>query len=86
MQEHATACERCRAKLQGFDDEQRRFEDAIPFERFAAGVERAARTPAPARRRERPVRWVMALAASLVALAAGVGATVRAARDRFNNG
>ncbi|MBX7101548.1 MAG: ACP synthase, partial [Myxococcaceae bacterium] len=42
---HAAACEQCKVRLKALEDEQRRFEAAIPFERFAAGVERAARTP-----------------------------------------
>lgn len=75
-QAHAAACEACAAKLKAFEDEQRRFEAEIPFERFAAGVERAARTP----RQARPgwpwtVRVGLALAATL-AVAVGAKLTV----------
>ena len=41
---HAGACADCRARLKGFDEEQRRFEQEISFDRFAAGVERASRS------------------------------------------
>lgn len=42
---HAAGCDECRGRVKGFEDEQRRFEAELPFERFAAGVERARRTP-----------------------------------------
>ncbi len=42
---HATTCGDCRARLKALDDEQRRFEHEISFERFAAGVARASRAP-----------------------------------------
>lgn len=63
--EHAAACVVCRARLQGFDDEQRAFEAEIPFERFAARIgERANR-----KRASGPFRYVVpALAAAAVAL------------------
>ena len=62
---HAAACALCTSKLRALADEQRRFEEQLPFERFAAGVERAIRAPraAPAPR----LRWlypVMAVAAA----------------------
>ena len=67
---HLADCAECKLKLKGFEDEQKRFEAAIPFERFAAGVERATRqpraTPAP---RKQLIRVVMAIAAGLVVLA-----------------
>ena len=50
IEEHATACADCRARIRALDDEQRRFEDEISFDRFSAGVERAARSARPARR------------------------------------
>ncbi len=62
---HTQDCGECRAKLRGFDEEQRGFETAIPFERFAAGVERAARRPD---RRGGSLRWlapVLSVAAAL---------------------
>jgi hypothetical protein len=46
IDEHVAVCPACRARLRALDDEQRRFEENISFDRFAAGVERAARTPA----------------------------------------
>lgn len=69
---HADTCEQCRARLKAIEDEQRRFEGAIPFERFAAGVERAGRNPrqaqAPARRTW--MGYAMAAAAGLLVIAA----------------
>ena len=51
IEAHAAACAECKARIRALDDEQRRFEAAISFDRFAAGVERAARgTPAVPRR------------------------------------
>lgn len=75
IDEHATICPACRARLRALDDEQRRFEENISFDRFAAGVERAARTPARARRA--PARaWLY----SAVAMAAGVAIVVTVQR------
>jgi hypothetical protein len=48
IEEHATTCADCRARIRALDDEQRRFEDEISFDRFSAGVERAARSARPA--------------------------------------
>jgi len=45
IEAHTAVCARCRARLKEIGDEQRRFEQEISFDRFAAGVERAARTP-----------------------------------------
>jgi hypothetical protein len=75
IDEHVAACPPCRARLRALEDEQRRFEGEISFDRFAAGVERAARTSGRARRA--PVR---AWAYSALAMAAGVAIvlTVRA--------
>lgn len=70
---HADGCDACRARLDGFQAEQARFEAEIPFERFAAGVERAARTPRQTKARPLSspnVRFALALAASLVAMVA----------------
>ncbi len=55
IDEHVATCPACRLRLRALDDEQRRFETEISFDRFAAGVERAARVPA-----RRPVAraWV----------------------------
>jgi hypothetical protein len=45
IEAHTAGCARCRARLKEISDEQRRFEQEISFDRFAAGVERAVRTP-----------------------------------------
>src|SRR5262245_3407154 len=69
---HATSCADCRARIRALDDEQRRFEQEISFDRFAAGVERAARGASKAKRRPVPMStWVapmLAMAACLVVL------------------
>jgi hypothetical protein len=43
---HAASCAACTRRIEGLVDEQRAFEERISFDRFAAGVERAARVPA----------------------------------------
>jgi hypothetical protein len=75
VDEHIAICPDCRGRLRAIDDEQRRFESDISFDRFAGGVERAARAPARARRPAARA-WVY----SAVAMAAGVAIvmTVRA--------
>ncbi len=45
IREHLESCAHCRARLRAFDEEQRRFEAEIPFDRFSAGVTRAIRRP-----------------------------------------
>jgi len=70
---HAAACADCRARLRALDDEQRRLEQEISFDRFAAGVERAARGASKTKtRRSTPIStWVapmLAMAACLVVL------------------
>jgi hypothetical protein len=67
---HTARCVRCRARLTAIDDEQRGFERAIPFERFAGGVERAARVPGPQRGRSRLRSAWLVPALSLAAAAA----------------
>jgi hypothetical protein len=67
---HADACADCRARGKALDEEQRRFEQEISFDRFAAGVERAARrTETP--RRAAPLRTLRFMLPTL-SLAAGV--------------
>ena len=51
IEAHATSCADCRARIRALDDEQRRFEQEISFDRFAAGVERAARSASKAKAR-----------------------------------
>jgi hypothetical protein len=73
IEAHASSCPDCRARIRALDDEQRRFEQEISFDRFAAGVERAARSASKAKAR-RPIvmnTWVapmLAMAACLVAV------------------
>jgi hypothetical protein len=64
---HTGDCGACRARLKGFDDEQRSFEREIPFERFAGGVERAQRVP-----RSRPRRFWTFGAVGFAAAAVGL--------------
>src|SRR5881394_142027 len=73
---HAASCPDCRARIRALDDEQRRFEQGISFDRFAAGVERAARGASKAeaakvKRRPSLNTWLapmLAMAACLVAV------------------
>src|SRR6516165_90146 len=67
IEAHAASCAECRARARALDDEQRRFEQQISFDRFAAGVERAARGAQKRRRAWMPRLW---MAAPLVAMAA----------------
>jgi hypothetical protein len=74
IEAHAATCAECKARIRALDDEQRRFEAAISFDRFAAGVERAARgTPAVARRRAPTRRWMVV---PTLAMAAAVAVVV----------
>jgi hypothetical protein len=68
--EHIGGCSDCRARAKTLDDEQRRFEQEISFDRFAAGVERAARTAEAPARKAPALGW--RLAWPTLALAAGV--------------
>lgn len=63
---HLAGCGACQQRLTALREEQRRFEAELPFERFAAGVEKAARQQ---RRAPRPA-WgaLLAVAAALVAV------------------
>ncbi len=84
---HAAACAPCRARLKDIDDEQRRFEQAISFDRFSAGVERAARRPAPVPAWAPRARWLTPAlgAAAALALVVTFGARQRGA-DEHNRG
>jgi hypothetical protein len=67
---HATSCPECKGRLRALGDEQRRFESEISFDRFAAGVERAARSARPAPRRRLPARfWAVPTLAMAAAVA-----------------
>jgi hypothetical protein len=67
---HVGSCGACKARVKELEDQQQRFEAAIPFERFAAGVERATRQPRVTPKATRgPVRILMAIAATVLLLA-----------------
>jgi hypothetical protein len=80
IEAHATSCADCRARIRALDDEQRRFEQEISFDRFAAGVERAARGDRAVRRAARARFWVPSLA-GLAAAAAMLVVVVRTSGD-----
>lgn len=73
LKAHTDSCDVCRAKLRGLEEEQRKFEAAIPFERFAAGVERAGRQPRQvvAVPERKWMRYAMAIAATVLVVASG---------------
>ncbi len=69
LTQHTQRCARCRARLAVIDEEQSAFARDIPFDRFAGGVERAARVPRPRRLGRRlmlPAMAALAAAAALV--------------------
>ncbi|MBI3181205.1 MAG: DUF4384 domain-containing protein [Myxococcales bacterium] len=69
--DQARSCTHCRSRLRGIEEEQRRFESELPFERFAAGVERAARSPRPAPKPQR--RWLYPFTAMAASCLLAVG-------------
>lgn len=71
VSEHIGSCTECTARVTRFRDEQRAFEAEVPFERFAAGVERAARQQKATPRKSPVVNVLIALAACFVAVFAG---------------
>src|SRR3954468_6304510 len=73
---HATTCADCRARIRALDEEQRRFEQEISFDRFAAGVERAARGASKTKSMKRRPIISSAWVAPLLAMAACVVAMV----------
>lgn len=85
---HAAACPQCRARSKELDDEQRRFEQTISFDRFTAGVERAARRPAalpaPAPLTSR-ARWTVPALGAAAALALVVTFSARHRGDAEHN-
>ena len=83
VEAHTAACARCRARLKELGDEQRRFEQEISFDRFAAGVERAARTPRRLPVPARPMstmRWFFPLASVAAAITLAFTLTPRLRR------
>lgn len=81
LEAHLAGCGRCRARLDGLADEDRAFMQAIPFDRFAGGVERAQRVPARPRAAWRRVLLAPALG---VLAAAAFLLVLRGDGDRFN--
>jgi hypothetical protein len=82
IEAHATTCAECKARIRALDEEQRRFEAAISFDRFAAGVERAARgTPALPPRRASIRSWMilptLAMAAAVAVIVTFHGPATR---------
>jgi len=81
IEAHASTCAECKARIRALDDEQRRFEAAISFDRFAAGVERAARGGPVARRRASTRTWMvvptLALAAAVAVIVTFRGPAMR---------
>ncbi len=68
--QHLASCAECATRLSKLKEEQRAFEAEVPFDRFAAGVERSARqqrTP----RTSSMVGVIIAIAACLIAFFAG---------------
>jgi hypothetical protein len=73
---HLEGCAGCRERVEALLAEERAFAAAIPFPRFAGGVERAARVPRPRRVSRRAVFTGGAF--GLVAVAAGLLLVLRA--------
>ena len=66
---HLAGCAECKARTKDLEEQQQRFEAAIPFERFAAGVERATRQPrATPSANRRPIQILVAIAATVLLL------------------
>ena len=68
--EHLGSCAECATRLSKLKEEQRAFEAEVPFDRFTAGVERAARQQKTPKARS-VVGIVIAIAACLIAFFAG---------------
>lgn len=75
VQAHLAGCAACAAKLQSFTAEQRELEQAVPFERFAAGVQK---------RTARPVRRAVTVGLALAATLALVFAVSRSSETAIN--
>lgn len=63
---HLKDCAECNARLARLKDEQKNFEAEVPFERFAAGVEKSARQQRAAPRGRPFIGVLVALAACFV--------------------
>ncbi len=68
--EHLGSCAECATRLSKLKEEQRAFEAAVPFDRFATGVERAARQQKNPKARSMAGVFI-AIAACLLAFFAG---------------
>ena len=84
---HVTDCAECSARLAKLKEEQQAFQAEVPFERFAAGVEKSARQQRSAPRQSGLVTVLVTLAACFVAFFA-VQQIVEdnTARNRFKGG
>lgn len=82
---HLQTCTTCGASLGRLREEQRAFEAEIPFERFAAGVEKAERVQRKGARPSR-LRGVWALAAVLLAVVIAPLVLRRAPETRTKGG
>lgn len=67
---HLKGCGECDGRLAALRSEQAAFEQQVPFERFAAGVEKAVRVQqrTPVARKTTPLNLALALVAMLVVL------------------
>lgn len=88
MRAHLESCPPCAAKLERLSDEQQRFESELSFDRFAAGVERAAREQTARQVSSRwhvrlyPVLGMAAAAILTVSLGGGSGIVAQHATNR----
>ncbi|WP_257458145.1 ACP synthase [Archangium lipolyticum] len=64
--EHVAACAECHAVLAGLEANQARFEAEVPFERFAAGVERIVKEGPAEKTRPRLNGLLVAVAATVL--------------------
>ena len=69
-QTHVSSCAECHEVMKGFEANQARFEAEVPFERFAAGVERALHEPSAAPSRPQFKRFLFAVAATVLVMVA----------------
>lgn len=65
-QAHVSGCLECQETMKGLEADQARFESEVPFERFAAGVERALDSPRTRPSRPRMQGVLVAVAATVL--------------------
>lgn len=70
---HAEGCAHCRTRLRELEQEQRSFEQEISFERFSAGVIRAARQPVRLSEPRTRYLYPLVAAAAMVSLVVAGG-------------